>query len=182
MYAQYYGGKEVLNKSFRIEKSVRVEDEHDDDDWFDKVTDVSKEDVVIFKIRIENVGEVTVDDMKYEDFLPDEMERVGGDGLTEYWDDFEPDDKRTFEIKAKVDPDEFDRDEDFEMCVVNKVELTYDDDFEGSDTATVCFTNDEDKEIKELPKTGASSLPLALSGFGLITTGGIIRKLGKKNR
>ena len=88
-YAQEsnYGGPEIRNKSFRIEKEVRKEGESD---WKDKVLDVLEGDVVEFRIEIENVGEVEVDNMKMEDFLPDELYRVGGDGLTEYFDDFEP--------------------------------------------------------------------------------------------
>lgn len=167
-----YGGGEtcIYNKSFEIEKKVRIEG---DNEWKDKVVDVEEDETVEFRIRVENVGEVGVDDMKYEDFLPDEMERVGGDGLTEYWDGFDPDEEVTFIIEAKVKDSEYD-DEDFEKCVVNKVELYYDDAFEGSDTATVCYG---DEEITELPETGpASTVGLALSGLGLIASGTLVKK------
>lgn len=169
----YYGGGEdcFKNKSFRVTKEVRVEG---DNEWKDKVVDVEPDETVEFRIKVKNVGEVGVDDMKYEDFLPDELERVGGSGLTEYWDNFDPGDEVKFTIEAKIDEDEFDNDKDFEKCVVNKVELYYDDAFEGSDTATVCYG---DAEITELPETGpTSTVVLALSGFGFLAAGTLVKK------
>lgn len=166
-----YGETCIYNKSFEIDKDVRVEDE--DDDWEDKVTDVAEDDVVEFRIKVENVGEVTVDNMKMEDFLPDEMERVGGSGLTEYWDDFEPGDKKEFTIKAKVKEDEYDR-ENFEKCIVNKAEIEYDGDFEGSDTATVCYGN---AEITELPDTGPTTgVALSIGGLVMMFAGILVKK------
>jgi len=157
-----YGGGEtcIYNKAFEIEKKVRIEG---DSKWKDKVVGVEEDDVVEFKIKIRNKGEVEVDNMKMKDELPDEMERVGGSGLTEYWDDFEPGDTETFIIKAKVDADEYAR-EDFDKCVVNEAHVTYDGDFEGSDTAIVCYSN---VELKELPKTGAG-MYVALTGVVFI--------------
>ncbi len=173
-----YGNGEVCyyNKRFEIDKDVRVEDE--DDDWEDKVMDVASDDVVEFRIKIKNRSDddadkiVDFDDMKMEDFLPDEMERVGGSGLTEYWDDFEPGETKTFYIEAKVNEDEYDRDVDFEKCIVNKAEVTWDGEFEGSDTATVCYG---DEDVKELPETGSTAM-VALVGLGLVTAGIIVRK------
>lgn len=173
-----YGGGEtcIYNKSFEIEKKVRLEG---DSKWQDKIVDVEEGDVVEFRIKVTNVGEVSVDDMKYDDMLPKEMHRVGGSGLTEYWNDFDPDDEVTYVIKAKIDEDEFD--ENFDLkCVVNKVELFYGDAFEGSDTATVCYG--EGDEITELPETGpTASVGLALSGMALIAAGTLVKK-GKLSR
>lgn len=163
-----YGGTEIKNKSFKITKDVRIEG---DNSWKDKVTDVEEDEVVEFRIRVENVGEVEVDNMKMEDFLPDEMYRVGGDGLTEYWDNFAPGDVETFKITAKVNSDEYDR-EDFEKCIVNKAEITYKGKFEGADVAVVCYGN---VEVTELPKTGASST-VALAGTGLIALGTLLKR------
>ncbi|KKS10203.1 MAG: hypothetical protein UU64_C0007G0016 [candidate division WWE3 bacterium GW2011_GWF2_41_45] len=70
--------------------------------------------------------------MKMSDSLPDEMDRVGGSGLTEYWDDFEPGETKTFIIEAEIDSDEFDRDEAFDKCIVNKAKVYWGDEFEGS--------------------------------------------------
>jgi len=173
-----YGNGEICyyNKRFEIDKDVRVEDE--DDDWEDKVMNVASDDVVEFRIKIKNRSDddsdkiVDFDNMKMEDFLPDEMERVGGSGLTEYWDDFEPGETKTFYIKAKVKEDEYDRDVDFEKCIVNKAEVTWDGEFEGSDTATVCYG---DEEVKELPETGSNEVA-ALVGAGLVIVGVLVRK------
>ena len=89
-----YGGGEkcVFNKSFEIEKEARI---GDSGDFKDKVIGVEEDDTVQFRIRIKNVGDIEVDEMKYEDFLPEEMERVGGNGLTEEWNDFEGSDTAT---------------------------------------------------------------------------------------
>ena len=114
-----YGGGEkcVYNKSFDIEKKVRKEG---DSKWKDKVTDVEEDEVVEFRIRIKNVGEVETDNMKMIDDLPDAMERVGGSGLTEYFDNFAPGEVEEFIIKAKVKDKEYDRD-NFDKCVVNEI-------------------------------------------------------------
>lgn len=169
-----YGGGEtcIYNKRFDIEKKVRKEG---DDSWKDKVTNVKEDQVVEFKIKVKNEGEVEVNDMRMKDSLPKEMERVGGSGLTEYWGDFEPGESKTFTIKAVVKDSEYDR-ENFEKCVVNKAEVEYKGDEEGSDTATVCYS---DKEVTELPKTGGSSTAYGVLGLGLAAIGAFIKKLKK---
>ncbi len=178
VFAEYcepiYGGGEncYYNKRFEIDKDVRLEG---GDDWEeDKITDVSKDDVIEFRVKIKNRSDEesnSFDDMKMEDFLPDELIREGGSGLTEYWDDFEPGETKTFVIKAVIDEDEFDRDDNFEKCVVNKAEVRWDDNFEGSDTATVCYGNGEPTE---LPKTGFVS-NLGILGIGLLVAGLAVR-------
>jgi hypothetical protein len=114
--------------------------------------------------------------MKMEDFLPEEMYKVGGNGLTEEWDNFDPKDEKVFIIQAKVDSDEYDSDVRFEKCVVNKAELRWDGEFQGSDTATVCYGN---IEPTELPKTGAFST-MGLSGLVLLVSGLVSKKYLKK--
>lgn len=183
-----YGGGQtcIYNKNFDIEKKVRTcdadyYDDHgecdkdDDEGWKDKVTDVEEGDVVEFKIKVKNDGEVDVDNMKMSDKLPKEMTRLGGDGLTEYWDDFEAGETKKFYIYAKVDDDEFDR-ENFEKCVVNKAEVEYDGDEEASDTATVCYG---DSKPSELPKTGGSSMLYGMLGLGFTALGVTAKKLKK---
>lgn len=166
-----YGEICIYNKSFELDKKVKKEG---DDVWKDKVIDVEKDEIVIFEIEIENVGEVEVDNMRLEDFLPDELKRVGGSGLTEYWDDFEPGEKKTFEIEVKINDEEFDRDVEFEKCVVNKAEVEYDGDFESSDAAVVCYGN---AQIKELPETGATSTVIySALGLTLIASGIVLKK------
>jgi len=173
VYADQYG-EIVKNKSFRIEKEVRIKHEGDYEDKL-VLDDDEWNEIIEFRIEIKNVGEVETDDMKMEDFLPEEMYRVGGNGLTEYWEDFEPGETKTFYIDAKIDSDEFDRD-NFDTCVVNKAELRYDGDFEGADTATVCYG---DIEITELPETGIGTTMLPL-GLGLIVVGTLVKKSRKK--
>lgn len=183
-----YGGGEtcIYNKNFDVEKKVRTcdadyYDDHgecdkdDDEGWKDKVTDVEEGDVVEFKIKVKNDGEVDVDDMKMSDKLPGEMTRLGGDGLTEYWNDFEAGETKKFYIYAKVDDDEFDR-ENFEKCVVNKAEVEYDGDEEASDTATVCYG---DSEPTELPKTGGNSIVYGALGLGLMAVGAASKRFRK---
>ncbi len=168
-----YGGGEtcIINKRFEISKKVRIQG---DDEWKSKVTDVSENDVIEFRIRIKNKtdedADIDFDNMKMSDYLPDEMYRVGGDGLTEYWDNFEPGDEKTFVIEAKVKSDEYDRDENFSKCVVNKAKAEWDGKFEGSDTATVCYGTPT-----ELPKTGAVSVT-ALLGTGSLIAGIWLKK------
>lgn len=170
-----YGGGEtcLVNKRFEIDKEVRIEDSGDD--WEDKVTDVKSDDVIEFKITVKNKSDDEADDfdnMKISDFLPKELEKVGGAGLTEYWDDFAPGDSKSIVIKAKIKSSEFDRDDNFEKCVVNKAEVEWDDEFEGSDTATVCYG---DAEVTELPSTGGGLLT-AVSGLGMVLSGIVLKR------
>lgn len=167
-----YGGGEtcIYNKNFDVEKKVRKEV---DDSWKDKITNVKKGEVVEFKVKVKNDGEVKVNDMEMIDKLPKEMERVGGDGLTEYWGDFEPGETKTFTIKAVVKDSEYDR-KNFEKCVVNKAEIEYKGDEEASDTATVCYS---DKKVTELPKTGGSSMLYGALGLGLVALGVVSKKV-----
>jgi len=166
--SQYGGGETCLvNKRFSIEKKVRIKDSGDS--FEDKITGVKAGEVVEFKIEIKNLSDDEADDfdnMEMEDFLPIELFRVGGSGLTEYWNDFDSGETNTFYLDAQIEDSEFDR-ENFEKCVVNKADVYWDDEFEGSDTATVCYG---DVEVTELPETGATST-LAFVGFGLIIVG-----------
>ena len=173
-----YGGGEVCvyDTRFKIVKEVRIQG---DTEWKDKVTDVKEGEVVEFRIKIRNRSDGpadATDDMKMEDFLPEEMTKVGGNGLTEEWDNFDPKDEKVFIIQAKVDSDEYDRDVEFEKCVVNKAELRWDGEFQGADTATVCYGN---VQPSELPKTGALST-MGLSGLVLLVSGLISKKYLKK--
>lgn len=171
-----YGGGETCTyeKDFSIEKKVRIVG---DSDWEDKVTGVKVGDTVEFRIKIKNTGEVESDSMEMKDSLPDELNKTGGSGLTEEWDNFEPGETKTFTIEAKINSDEFDRTGDFEKCVVNEAKVYQDDKSQGSDTATVCYGSGE---ITELPKTGATSTTvLAVLGTALIGLGLFLLKIGR---
>ena len=170
----YGGGEECdFDRSFRITKEVRRLGEEDwDSDG--KVHNIKKDQIVEFRVTIKNKGDITTDDMKMKDILPDEMERVGGSGLTEYFEDFEPGDEKEFIIEAKVRDEEFDREGDFEDCVTNKAEVYFDKNFEGSAKASVCFGKGE---ISELPKTGAETgIISTVAGFGLVALGTLLKK------
>jgi LPXTG-motif cell wall-anchored protein len=174
-FADQYG-EEEYNTKFKIVKEVRIAG---DTEWKDKVTDVRKDDVVEFRIRIKNTSDDnadSTDDMEMRDYLPEEMEKVGGVGLTEEWDDFDPDDQKEFIILAKVKSGEYDRNVEFEKCIVNKAELRWDGDFQGSDTATVCYGN---IQPSELPKTGSFST-LALAGISSLLAGIVGKKSLRK--
>ena len=176
VFADQYGEDEEYNLRFKIVKEVRIQG---DTEWKDKVTNVGKNDVVEFRIKIKNKSDDpadATDDMKMEDFLPEEMNKIGGSGLTEKWDNFDPEDEKVFIIQAKVDSDEYDRNVEFEKCVVNKAELRWDGEFQGADTATVCYGN---VEPTELPKTGALST-MGLSGLVLLVSGLLSKKYLKK--
>ncbi|MFZ5425232.1 MAG: LPXTG cell wall anchor domain-containing protein [Patescibacteria group bacterium] len=180
-YGGGYGGGEncIINKSFDIEKKVRIEG---DKKWKDKVTDVEFDDVVEFRVVVKNktdandVDGVAFDNMRMHDILPDELIKLSGD-LTEDWDAFKPGEERTFIIRVRVDPDEYDR-SDFDKCVVNEATVIYDGTEEGSDTATVCYSDTEDVlGIEELPETGAAStLVLTLLGLTSITSGYALKR------
>lgn len=173
VYANYGGGE--VNKRFKVTKQVRLEG---DNSWKDKVTNVKEGEVIEFRITVENLSDEEADEfdnMKIEDFLPDELYRVGGSGLTEYWDNFGSGDEKKFTIEVKVESDEYDRDVEFEKCIVNKVELEWDGEFEGSDTATVCYGNEEPSE---LPKTGYTST-LAITGLVTLVAGLVAKRFGR---
>ena len=79
-YAGQYGEEEEYNLRFKITKEVRIQG---DSEWKDKVTDVKEGEVVEFRIKIRNKSDDpadATDDMKMEDFLPEEMTKVGGNG------------------------------------------------------------------------------------------------------
>lgn len=165
-----YGGGETHDRDFDIKKEVSKEK---DGDYDKKITGVKEGRKVYFRITVRNTGNVDSDEMKYEDFLPDEMVRVGEDGLTEEWDNFDAGEKKTFIIAAKVKDSEYD-DDDFDKCVYNKVKLYHDGDYQDSSSAAVCYSN---TEAKELPKTGAETNVLAMvSGLGLTLAGFAIKK------
>jgi LPXTG-motif cell wall-anchored protein len=193
---QNYGGGEtcfVTNK-FKIRKFVRLEG---DNNWKDEITiDLNDDDEndkkIEFKVEVtaeidnpDNVDldDVLFDDMKMKDKLPEELKFLdeSEDDLTEEWDDFEAGETKTFYFTVKIKDDEKDQDEEFEKCVVNKASLYYQDEFQGSDEAVVCYKKTEDVlgvTTSELPKTGA--LPLeGLAGLALISLGSY---LSLKNR
>src|SRR4030043_1367792 len=153
-YADSYGGEDTETK-FKIVKDVKLDG---DDSYKDKVfVDLTKSSEkgrdIIFRVRVTNLGD-DADDMEMKDSLPDELNKIAGD-LIEEWDDFENGEVKEFTFRVKIKDSEIKSDKDYEKCVVNKAELRQDGDFQGSDTATVCYGN---VPVKELPKTGFTSM------------------------
>jgi uncharacterized repeat protein (TIGR01451 family) len=163
-----YGGGETCEREEDLEVSKQVrkyKDSLGDDEGFkDKVTDIEKGDIVEFKIKVKNEGD-DVDDVDVKDSLPEELKKISGD-TSRHYDTLEAGETKTFRFRAKVHDDEFDRDDSFEKCVVNKVRVKQDGDEKASDTATVCYG---DSEIEELPATGSAAV--AFAGLGSVVTG-----------
>jgi LPXTG-motif cell wall-anchored protein/uncharacterized repeat protein (TIGR01451 family) len=166
-----YGGGETCEKEEDLEISKQVrkyKDSLGDDEGFkDKVTGIEKGDIIEFKITVKNDGD-DAEDIDVKDYLPEELKKITGD-TSKHYDKLEAGEKKTFRIRVRVYDSEFDRDDNFEKCVVNKVTLKQDDDKKASDTATVCYG---DSEIEELPETGSiaaifAGLGSAISGLGL---------------
>jgi uncharacterized repeat protein (TIGR01451 family) len=169
-----YGEECTTTKSFNIEKSVRLKGSST---WQDKVANVREDQTIEFKISCKNTGDVDENKLKTVDILPDQLIRTGGDDLTEVWDNFAHGTQKEFIIEAKLKSSEFDSDQSFEKCIVNKVDLYQNENGMGSDTATVCYNN---AQVEQLPKTG----PIIPTGmFGLVGIGlGFVGSLLKNHK
>lgn len=175
-----YGGNKICTtKKVHIKKSVRVCDKNGSNcsEWSDKVINVTKNDLVQFKIVVYNDSSDnadSLDNMSMKDALPSELTRTGGDSLKEYWDNFKTGTSKKFIIDAKVNASEFDR-KDFDKCVVNEAFVYRDKKLKDSADATVCYNN---RKPTELPKTGANGT-VALIGVGLVLAGIVINSSKK---
>jgi len=178
VFAQYGGGAGGYDsESLEITKEVKLEgDENFRDKVYVDFKNASEKDKnIIFRITVKNNGD-SIDKLKYEDFLPNSLDKVSGD-LTEEVGSLNNNESRSYEIVASIDEDDKNRDYVFEKCVVNKVELRQDDDYKDNDVATVCYGNVD--EPTQLPETGF--IPLTgLSGLGLVTLSSYLKKKIKK--
>jgi len=172
---EIYGGGErcIYNKSFEITKKVRIKDVGSYKDRLNLDED-DLDEVLEFKIKVKNIGEVEVDNMEMEDELPDGLTRVGGDDLEESWNDFEPGEAKEYKIRVEIDEDVYEDKDSFETCLVNKAQVKYDGHHEGSDIAEVCFGVGEPVE---LPDTGADATAMTGIGLGLIFFGVLLKRL-----
>ncbi len=195
---QRYGGGEtcVVTSTFKIRKYVRLEG---DKSWRDEVTidlnDGDENDKKIeFKVEVTaeisdshnvDLDKITFDDLKMKDSWPEELKFLdeSDDDLKEEWDDFKAGDKKTFRFTGKIQGDEKDKDGEFEKCVVNKASLYYEDEFQASDEAVVCYKKTEDvlgtSTVAELPKTGLLPIP-AILGVALLSASGLLKLARKK--
>lgn len=177
VFAQYGGGGGYDSESLEITKEVKLEgDENFRDKVYVDFKNASEKDKnIIFRITVKNNGD-SIDKLKYEDFLPNSLDKVSGD-LTEEVGSLNNKESRSYEIVASIDEDDKNRDYVFEKCVVNKVELRQDGDYKDNDVATVCYGNVD--EPTQLPETGF--IPLTgLSGLGLVTLSSYLKKKIKK--
>ena len=173
--AQYGGGggNETEYKSLQVTKQVKLDGDVNfrDKIYIDLTNQDEKGKEIIFKVTVKNRGD-KIDNLKYEDFLPSALNKKSGN-LTQDVGSLNTDETKTYEIKTSLKDDEVNRDTEFEKCVVNKVDLTQDGDFEDSDVATVCYGNVD--EPTQLPETGFVPL-MGMVGLGLITAGRYIKK------
>lgn len=174
VYADTYGGGET-EKSIKIVKEVRLEGDtnYKDKVFIDLTDENEKGKEIYFRITITNTGD-DLENLKMEDFLPSELDKIAGN-LTEEWSKLSSGEVKTFIIKASLKGSEIKEDKDYEKCVVNKAELRQDGDFMGSDTATVCYGNKPQK----LPETGFWAMP-GFAGLGMASLGGLLKLKSKK--
>lgn len=202
-----YGGGTTctVDRRFSVELRVRKKD-HPGKEWLKKVADVERFETLQFRVRVKNLGNVEADRMKMTLYLPSEIIRTGGAGLTEYWDNFDPCDdddscreqRKDFIIEGKVLDSEFDVFETFEPVSTDKdliglslIQTVYA--LSNFNKCVVVRTEVTRKtnfvgadvatvcygnaEITELPNTGAESLVvLGLIGATLIGLGLYLRK------
>lgn len=177
-FASAYGGGGGNNDvSLQIIKQVKLDGDSNFKDkvYIDLTDQNEKSKDIVFKITITNKGD-KIDNLKYEDFLPSALNKISGD-LTQDVGSLNTDETKTYEIKTSLKDDEVNRDIEFEKCVVNKVELRQDGDYEDNDVATVCFGNI--KNPTQLPKTGFMPMT-GFAGIGLISLGKFIKNKFQK--
>lgn len=175
----------VANKRFDIQKVAKMSTEGDSE-YRDEVKGVLNDQTVDFKITVTNTGEVSVDDLKLIDFLPENLDTFqldqklskNGTNLTfAFGDDFEPGEREVFLFSAQATVAGMDLGD--EKCVVNKAQIYRDRDNdnvvdneepENADVATVCIKRGEVKGEQPTPTpTPAGELPdTAVGGLGLI--------------
>lgn len=177
--AQYGGGggNKTEYKSLQVTKQVKLDGDVNfrDKIYIDLTNEDEKGKEIIFKVTVKNRGD-KIDNLKYEDFLPSALNKISGD-LTQDVGSLNTDETKTYEIKTSLKDDEVNRDIEFEKCVVNKVELRQDGDYEDNDVATVCFGNI--KNPTQLPKTGFMPMT-GFAGIGLISLGKFIKNKFQK--
>lgn len=191
----------VVNKRFNIVKQVKMSTEADNK-YRDEVKGVLNGQTVDFKITVTNTGEVSVDDLKLIDFLPENLEnftldqKLSQDDATlrfVFGKDFEPGEREVFLFSANatvagMDPGD-------EKCVVNKAQIYRDrnnnnvvdsQEPENADVATVCIKRGEVKGEQptptptpapsKLPDTAAGGLGLILGSIAALGSGAVLTK------
>lgn len=177
-----YGGGKKCDRKLKITKEVSKDQDKKDEDkeYFDdiKLTSSEKNDLITFRLEVENLGDRDEKDLDIVDELPEQLEVVGGDKLHYSIDKIDngDDTKQTFYITTRVKSGEFKSG----VCVKNvarlKADMNDNDNKETVDTddADVCF---EKSKVTQLPKTGNEDAVIAtMLGLGMVMTGFGLRK------
>lgn len=163
-YGQYGDEIEcpIVNKSFSVEKTVRVGDQGD---WSDEVSGIKAGQEVQFEVTVLNTGEAKISDLKVIDVLPSNLTRTSD---LDNWviDNFEPGDVRKFWVKATANYDGIAVNQ--EKCVVNVVNLVYKGTKEASDTASVCIKNEGKVLSAQTPLPMTGSVQMTVLGVSIV--------------
>lgn len=148
---------------------------------------------IIFRIKVKNISDDTIDEIRVKDFLAPYLESFEGpatidNGKIEFWvDDLDEDEEQIFHIKAKIkSQDDLPSDKTL-LCVINKAEAFIDDERSDEDSSQFCIekqilgaavTPTPTSFLKEIPKTGASGNSFVLLGMIFsLTTGFFLMKV-----
>ncbi len=128
----------------------------------------SPEQEVVFLVKVKNTGDKGLEDVKYQDILPEYLKHVAGD-MDETF-DLDIGQTKEFEIKAQVVSKDSLPNSQGTYCVVNKAEAWMNGD-KDSDTSQVCISKEgEVLGIYELPKAGPENSLMLILGtlcFGM---------------
>lgn len=207
-FEQYGGGEECYeydDSDLKVEKEVwnpKI------DDWASNIEPEDSSDAYLFdpeetikfRIKVKNVGDITIEDINLKDILPSYVKYSSGDGDGEdgntkvEFDEFDldPGESESFEFKAEVADDGILPKDDY-LCLTNiaKAEGTVedtDDELDDVDYANFCIDlpGIKSKEtISKLPTTGTFDegkekyiLILSLSA-GLMLIGYGVKKIAE---
>jgi hypothetical protein len=174
-----YDGDEEKKREIYVDKSVSLPRENNEGDLIfkDNLSDIEgerykKDQIVVFEIRVKNVGDETISKVIVRDKFPEYVD-FPSDG--ENWDDathtytyeiydLEPGEEDIRTIEGRITTDT-------RICVVNTVEAEPDEGDSDTDTATLCTDQaGEVLGVQAMPEAGTSPLfvmtALALAGFG----------------
>jgi uncharacterized repeat protein (TIGR01451 family) len=142
------------------------------DTQFTKEVTIKPGDTVKFLITAQNIGEVKTDSMKIIDYLPVEFTLVEGTTIKEF-SNFRVNDVVTYEITAKAK-------ETNDICVVNNIEMRYNDKPVNTASAKVCIKKGSVLGNQVLPDTGVIENGFIIVSLLTIATGLSMRILAKE--
>lgn len=175
-----YGGNEVCVTTGELQIDKEVLDPRNSGVYRDNLflTDYQfkTSENVTFKLKVKNVGDNTLNNVRVYDNLPSFLFFTGETAHEFTIEHLNPGDSQEFEVKTRVVAEsqlEADR-----ICGVNTAEVWADDDQHDKDTSEVCATK-KVLGVSTLPETGNNtlffvfgvSLVIAMFGFALIWLG-----------